>query len=85
MTISRRKDVFNGSTSAIIASTSRASSAASTPAGPLISGLENYRVPRLARVASEEHRFINFIDVEDGRGKVLYLRHDDDYGLVEPG
>jgi ribosome-associated translation inhibitor RaiA len=29
-------------------------------------------------------RWIYFIDVEDGRGKVLYLRHDGDYGLVEP-
>lgn len=30
------------------------------------------------------HRFMYFIDAEDGRGKVLYLRHDGDYGLVEP-
>jgi ribosome-associated translation inhibitor RaiA len=30
------------------------------------------------------HRFLYFIDAEDGRGKVLYLRHDGDYGLVEP-
>jgi ribosome-associated translation inhibitor RaiA len=30
------------------------------------------------------HRFIYFIDAGDGRGKVLYLRHDGDYGLVEP-
>jgi ribosome-associated translation inhibitor RaiA len=29
-------------------------------------------------------RWIFFVDVEDGRGKVLYLRHDGDYGLVEP-
>jgi hypothetical protein len=30
------------------------------------------------------HRFLYFIDTADGRGKVLYLRHDGDYGLVEP-
>jgi hypothetical protein len=29
-------------------------------------------------------RFVYFIDLEDGRGKVLHLRHDGDYGLVEP-
>jgi ribosome-associated translation inhibitor RaiA len=30
------------------------------------------------------HRFLYFIDARDGRGRVLYLRHDGDYGLVEP-
>jgi hypothetical protein len=30
------------------------------------------------------HRFLYFIDAEDDRGKVLYLRTDGDYGLVEP-
>jgi ribosome-associated translation inhibitor RaiA len=30
------------------------------------------------------HRFLYFVDADDGRGKVLYLRHDGDYGLVEP-
>ena len=30
------------------------------------------------------HRFLYFIDADDGRGRVLYLRHDGDYGLVEP-
>jgi ribosome-associated translation inhibitor RaiA len=30
------------------------------------------------------HRFLYFVDAEDGRGKVIYLRHDGDYGLVEP-
>ena len=30
------------------------------------------------------HRFLYFIDVEDGRGKTIYLRHDGDYGLVVP-
>jgi len=30
------------------------------------------------------HRFLYFTDGGDGRGKVLYLRHDGDYGLVEP-
>ena len=31
-----------------------------------------------------DHRFLYFIDAEDRRGKVIYLRHDGDYGLVEP-
>ena len=30
------------------------------------------------------HRFLYFIDADDERGKVLYLRLDGDYGLVEP-
>jgi ribosome-associated translation inhibitor RaiA len=30
------------------------------------------------------HRFLYFVDAADGRGKVIYLRHDGDYGLVEP-
>jgi ribosome-associated translation inhibitor RaiA len=30
------------------------------------------------------HRFVYFIDAADNRGKVIYLRHDGDYGLVEP-
>jgi ribosome-associated translation inhibitor RaiA len=30
------------------------------------------------------HRFLYFVDEADGRGKVLYQRHDGDYGLVEP-
>ena len=30
------------------------------------------------------HRFLYFVDAADGRGRVLYLRHDGDYGLVEP-
>jgi ribosome-associated translation inhibitor RaiA len=30
------------------------------------------------------HRFLYFIDADDGRGRVLYLRHDGDYGLLVP-
>lgn len=30
------------------------------------------------------HRFLYFTDSDDSRGKVLYLRRDGDYGLVEP-
>jgi ribosome-associated translation inhibitor RaiA len=30
------------------------------------------------------HRFLYFVDAGDGLGKVIYLRHDGDYGLVEP-
>jgi hypothetical protein len=31
-----------------------------------------------------DHRFLYFVDAKDRRGKVIYLRHDGDYGLVEP-
>jgi len=31
-----------------------------------------------------DHRFLYFTDADDARGKVLYLRRDGDYGLVEP-
>ena len=31
-----------------------------------------------------EHRFLYFVDRADKRGKVLYLRHQGDYGLVIP-
>ncbi|HEY4097893.1 MAG TPA: sigma 54 modulation/S30EA ribosomal C-terminal domain-containing protein [Baekduia sp.] len=30
------------------------------------------------------HRFLYYLDAADGRGRVLYLRTDGDYGLVEP-
>jgi ribosome-associated translation inhibitor RaiA len=30
------------------------------------------------------HRWMYFVDAADLRGKVLYLRHDADYGVVEP-
>lgn len=30
-----------------------------------------------------DHRFVYFIAIEDQHGKVLYLRYDGDYGLVE--
>jgi ribosome-associated translation inhibitor RaiA len=48
-----------------------------------------YEEPISLRKAREEmdwlnHRFLYFIDADDGRGKVLYLRHDGDYGLVAP-
>jgi ribosome-associated translation inhibitor RaiA len=48
-----------------------------------------YDSPRTLSDAREEmdlanHRFVYFIDADDGRGKVIYLRHDGDYGLVEP-
>jgi hypothetical protein len=31
-----------------------------------------------------EHRFLYFLDAGDGRGRVVYLRTDGDYGVVEP-
>jgi ribosome-associated translation inhibitor RaiA len=37
-----------------------------------------------AEMDALNHRFLYFIDAEDERGKVLYLRLDGDYGLVEP-
>jgi ribosome-associated translation inhibitor RaiA len=48
-----------------------------------------YSEPLTLEKAREEmdwlnHRFLYFIDADDGRGKVLYLRHDGDYGLVVP-
>jgi ribosome-associated translation inhibitor RaiA len=48
-----------------------------------------YDAPRTLMQTREEmdivnHRFSFFVDAVDGRGKVLYLRHDGDYGLVEP-
>ena len=48
-----------------------------------------YSDPLTLEVARSEmdvlnHRFLYFTDDDDGRGKVLYLRHDGDYGLVEP-
>ena len=47
-----------------------------------------YKAPLTLDAARDEmdeldHRFLYFIDSEDGHGKVLYLRHDGDYGLVE--
>jgi ribosome-associated translation inhibitor RaiA len=42
----------------------------------------------LAQVRAEmdvvDHGFLYFTDAEDLRGKVLYLRRDGDYGLLEP-
>jgi uncharacterized protein (DUF2267 family)/ribosome-associated translation inhibitor RaiA len=37
-----------------------------------------------AALAESGERFLFFVDAADGRPKVLYLRHDGDYGLVEP-
>jgi ribosome-associated translation inhibitor RaiA len=48
-----------------------------------------YPAPITLVAAREEmdllnHRFLYFIDADDRRGRVLYLRHDGNYGLVEP-
>jgi hypothetical protein len=48
-------------------------------------GIRWSRPPRPQPTPQRNHRFLYFIDAADGRGKVLYLRHDGDYGLVEPG
>jgi ribosome-associated translation inhibitor RaiA len=37
-----------------------------------------------AEIEERGYRFLYFVDVEDGRGRVLYRRDDRDYGLVEP-
>jgi hypothetical protein len=36
-----------------------------------------------AEIDERNHRFLFFVDAADGRGKVLYVRHDGDYGLLE--
>ena len=45
--------------------------------------------PRLAEVVNEmnelDHRFLYFVDEESGRARVIYLRYDGHYGLIEPG
>ena len=66
------------------------------PAGSVLADEDDLVVPMpdrhgrpvaLAEVREEmdlaEHRFAYFVDAADGRGRVLYLRHDGDYGLVE--
>jgi ribosome-associated translation inhibitor RaiA len=57
---------------------------------PVVPEPSRYSEPLTLAVARGEmdlldHRFLYFIDAGDGRGKVLYLRYDGDYGLVEPG
>jgi ribosome-associated translation inhibitor RaiA len=57
---------------------------------PVVPEPSRYTEPLPLAVARAEmdvldHRFLYFIDADDRRGKVLYLRHDGDYGLVEPG
>jgi ribosome-associated translation inhibitor RaiA len=67
------------------------------PPGSALADEDDLVVPELSRYAEPislskardemdvlGHRFLYFIDAADGRGKVLYLRHDGDYGLVEP-
>ena len=55
----------------------------------VITKASRYPAPLELRAARGEmdflnHRFLYFMDAADGRGKVMYLRHDGDYGLVEP-
>ena len=57
---------------------------------PVVPEPSRYSEPLPFAVARREmdlldHRFLYFVDAGDGRGKVLYLRFDGDYGLVEPG
>jgi uncharacterized protein (DUF2267 family)/ribosome-associated translation inhibitor RaiA len=37
-----------------------------------------------AELEAGERRFLFFVDADDGQPRILYLRHDGDYGLVEP-
>jgi hypothetical protein len=66
------------------------------PAGSVLADEDDLVVPvpdrhgqpvALAEVREEmdlaEQRCVYFVDAADGRGKVLYLRHDGDYGLVQ--
>ena len=39
----------------------------------------------LAEMNELNHHFLCFVNVETGRGNVIYLRHDGHYGLIEPG
>jgi len=39
----------------------------------------------LQEMDAVEHRFLFFVDVDSGRGHLLYRRYDGHYGLVEPG
>jgi ribosome-associated translation inhibitor RaiA len=57
---------------------------------PVVPEPSRYSEPLALAAAHAEmdllsHRFLYFIDADDRRGKLLYLRHDGDYGLVEPG
>jgi hypothetical protein len=65
------------------------------PAGSVLDDEEDLVIPEpdrhghpisLAQAVEEmdlaAHRFVYFVDAADDRGKVLYLRHDSDYGLV---
>jgi ribosome-associated translation inhibitor RaiA len=67
------------------------------PPGSPLSGEDSLVVPEPSRYpepislerARDEmdvlnHRFLYFVDAADGHGKVIYLRHDGNYGLVEP-
>jgi ribosome-associated translation inhibitor RaiA len=58
--------------------------------GVVVPKASRYTEPlTLAAARSEmdllDHRFLYYLDADDGRGRVLYLRTDGDYGLVEPG
>ena len=61
-----------------------------TPPPPVrsLSGPRMLSLGELERVRDElavlGAGFIYFTDERDGRGKVLYVRHDGDYGVVEP-
>ena len=56
---------------------------------PIVPEPSRYSDPLPFAVARSEmdmlnHRFLYYLDAEDERGRVLYLRFDGDYGLVEP-
>lgn len=38
----------------------------------------------VAEMNELNHRFMYFVDAQTGRGNVIYLRFDGDYGLIEP-
>ena len=38
----------------------------------------------IAEMNELNHRFLYFVDAASGRGRVIYLRYDGHYGLIEP-
>ena len=38
----------------------------------------------VAEMNELSHRFLFFVNAESGRGNVIYMRYDGDYGLIEP-
>ena len=64
-------------------------SALADETGIVVASPSRYSAPLALDTARAEmdmldHRFLYFVHADDQRGKVLYLRFDGDYGLVQP-